>query len=459
MSNADLNRGAVQARTMAPVRHVHLGLGNFFRAHQAWYTDRCPDAGDWGIAAFTGRSTEVPQRLNEQECLYTLLTRGAKDDDFRVVASLSAAHPGTDQESLLGYLASPDVRVVTLTVTEAGYRRNASGGLDREDPHVQTDIATLRAGGDEPLRTLPGRLVGGLAARRRADAGPIAIVSCDNLAGNGAAANAVLRDVASDVDPDLLDWIDEEVAVVTTMVDRITPRTTPEIREAVEAATGRHDAAPVATEPFSEWVVSGKFPGGRPAWHDAGATFTDDIEPYEHRKLWLLNGGHSLLAYLGSIRGHATVDDAIADEVCRTSLETWWAEAAAHLSQPPADISAYQARLLDRFGNARLPYQLDQIAADGSQKLPVRILPVLRAERSAGRMPSGAVCAVAAWITHLRGHGAAINDPAADTLTSKADGGLSDAVPRVLAALDPHLPDDEALTTQVTAEARRLDPR
>lgn len=150
-------------------------------------------------------------------------------------------------------------------------------------------------------------------------------------------------------------------------------------------------------------MLSGEFPGGRPAWHDAGATFTDDVKPYEHRKLWLLNGGHSLLAYLGSIRGHRTVADAVGDESCRTWLLRWWADAAAHVPQPASDIEAYQARLLDRFANPRLPYLLNQIAADGSQKLPARILPALRAERSAGRMPAGAVCVLAAWIGHLRG--------------------------------------------------------
>lgn len=200
-------------------------------------------AGDWGIAAFTGHNKELPKLLGAQECLYTLMTRGPAGDDFRVVASLSAAHPGSDQDSLLSYLSAPDVRVVTLTITEAGYCRDSSGRLDRDNPRP-ADIETLRRDASAPIRTVPGRLGAGLGARLRAEAGPIAIVSCDNLAGNAAVASAVLRDMAAAVDSTLLPWMDEKVTLVTTMVDRITPHTTPEIWEAVAQATGRHDATP-----------------------------------------------------------------------------------------------------------------------------------------------------------------------------------------------------------------------
>ena len=213
------------------------------------------------------------------------------------------------------------MRVVTLTVTEAGYLRGADGGLDRGRPDVRADIEALRGDPRALVRTAPGRLVAGLAARRRADAGPITLVPCDNLPDNGAVAARVVRDLAELVDPALADGSTESVATVTTMVDRITPRTTPEDRRAVADATGLDDRAPVVTEPFSEWVLSGAFAAGRPRWEDAGATFTDDVEPFEQRKLWLLNGGHSLLAYAGSIRGHATVAEAAADDTCRAWLE------------------------------------------------------------------------------------------------------------------------------------------
>ena len=164
----------------------------------------------------------------------------------------------------------------------------------------------------------------------------------------------------------------------------------------------------MVTEPFREWVLSGVFPSGRPTWQDAGATFTDDVTPYEHRKLWLLNGAHSLLAYAGSIRGRTTVADAVADEICQSWLAAWWAVASPYLNQPTTEVAAHQAALLARFTNARMRDRLDRIAADGSQKLPIRILPVLRAERAAGRLPEAATRVLAAWICHLRGMGAPV---------------------------------------------------
>jgi fructuronate reductase len=453
-----LSRAAGHGRPAAPVRLVHLGLGNFFRAHQAWYTDHAPDAGDWGIAAFSGRRTELADALTAQQGLYTLITRAADEDQFEVVASLSRARPGTDHQAWLTCLASPDVRAVTITVTEAGYLRGADGGLDRDLPQVQADVEALRQDRGALVRTAPARLVAGLAARRHADAGPLAVVPCDNLPSNGAAVGRVVRDLTELVDPTLADWVAGSVFYVTTMVDRITPKTTSEDIRTVRQGTGLQDCCPVATEPFSEWVVSGAFPGGRPTWEDAGATLTDDIEPYEHRKLWLLNGGHSLLAYAGSALGHQTVADAMADDTCRGWLEEWWTEASRHLPFPERDLAAYRAALLDRFANPRMHHRLDQIAADGSQKLPVRILPTLRLERAAGRLPQGAVRALAAWIGHLRGAGGPVSDARADQVIPLATGPLREAVPRVLAALDPVLTDDQEVVAAVLAHSQTAQP-
>jgi fructuronate reductase len=454
-----LSRAAGKGRPAAPVRLVHLGLGNFFRAHQAWYTERTPDAADWGYAAFTGRRGELADALNAQEGLYTLITRAADGDRFDMLGSISRAHAGADHEAWLGYLASPEVRAVTITVTEAGYVRSPDGGLDRDRDQVKADVEALRQDLGAVVRTAPARLVAGCAARRRADGGPLTIVSCDNLPGNGAVVSRVVHDLAELVDPGLADWIAGSVATVTTMVDRITPKTTEEDLRTVREATGLDDRCPVGTEPFSEWVLSGRFPGGRPRWEDASATVTDDIEPYEHRKLWLLNGGHSLLAYAGSILGHQTVAEAVADETCRGWLEEWWSEASRHLDLPEADVAAYRRALLDRFANPKMHHRLDQIAADGSQKLPVRILPTLRQERAAGRLPHGAARVLAAWVCHLRGAGAPVNDARADQVMPLAAGPLPEAVPQVLAALDPALADDEDLVAAVLADAQQLGAR
>lgn len=448
MSARRLSRTAGQGRAAAPVRLVHLGLGNFFRAHQCWYTEHAGDAADWGYAAFTGRgSAPLVGELSEQQGLYTLVSRAADADRFEVLGSLSRAHAAAEQDAWLRYFRAPELSAVTITVTEAGYLAGPGGGLDTGRPEVQADIEALRKDPTGLVATAPARLVAGIAARRQADAGPLALVPCDNTPGNGALADRVVGDLAQLVDAGLAGWLEESVAVVSTMVDRITPRTGADDAAAVLTSTGFDDRCPVVSEPFHEWVLSGAFPAGRPRWQDAGATFTSDVTPYEHRKLWLLNGAHSLLAYAGSIRGHQTVAGAAADPACRSWLEQWWAVASPHLNQPAAQVTAYRAALLERFANTRMHDRLDRIAADGSQKLPIRILPVLRAERAAGRVPAGATRVLAAWVCHLRGLGAAVSDVRATEVIPLAQGPLSVAVPRVLAALDPALGADADIVT------------
>jgi fructuronate reductase len=214
----------------------------------------------------------------------------------------------------------------------------------------------------------------------------------------------------------------------------------------------------VVTEPFSEWILSGSFPAGRPGWEHGGAVFTDTITPFEQRKLWLLNGGHSLLAYGGSLRGHDTIAAAAGDQVCLDWLEQWWQEAAAHLVLPAASISPYRDELLARWANHRIHHLLAQIAADGSQKLPVRVLPVLRAERDRGRVPPGAARILAAWLCHLRGAGVPVSDPRGAELTALASGPLDIAARQVMSALDPGLGEDDDLVAAVRATARELCP-
>src|SRR5215213_5113519 len=199
VSPRQLSRG----RAPPPIRLVHLGLGNFFRAHQAWYTNGAPDADEWGFAAFSGRRTELVDALTGQEGLYTLVTRAGDGDRFEVLRSLSRAHTGAEHDAWLRYLASPQVRAVTLTVTEAGYVRGADGTLDRDHPQVRADAEALRRDLGAFVSTVPARLVAGFAARRRGDAGEIALVPCDNLPDNGAVAGRVVRDMAELVDPGL----------------------------------------------------------------------------------------------------------------------------------------------------------------------------------------------------------------------------------------------------------------
>ena len=283
-------------------------------------------------------------------------------------------------------------------------------------------------------------------------------MSCDNLAENGAVARQVVLDLAEALDPALAGWVERSTAFPSSVVDRITPRATAVDRTLVAAATGVDDRCPVVTEPFKEWVLAGEFPAGRPRWEGAGARFVEDVGPYERRKLWLLNGAHSLLAYAGSALGHRTVSEAFADERCRAWVEQWWDVAARHLELPAHDLDTYRAALGERFSNARIEHLLAQIAADGSQKLPVRILPVLRAERAAGRLPAAACLVLGAWVAHLQGVGAPVVDARAESFVRLASGPPGEAARQVLDALDPEVGADEDAVAAVADAAAMLHP-
>lgn len=451
-------------RPAAPTRIVHLGLGNFTRAHQAWYTEHASDAEEWGIAAFTGRRPTMAEALAPQDGLYTLITKEADGDRFEVISSLSAVHPADDFPALISYFTSSQLAICTTTVTEAGYCRADDGSLDCTVGDVARDLEALRAlladGAPSPEevaaqrpRTAPTRIVAALLARRSAGLGAMTILPCDNLPDNGEAFRRVIRAGAAAVDPSLVEWIDEHIAFATCMVDRITPATTAREVAAVEAQQGYHDASPVPTEPFSEWVISGEFPAGRPDWVSAGAQIVDDVEPYEQRKLWMLNGSHSLMAYAGPILGLETVRDGINDPRLRRLVEQWWREAGPGLSVPWED---YAAALTERYDNPNIRHLLAQIAADGSQKIPVRIIPTLRAWRARGEMPEAGVTAVAAWLLHLRGHGAPVKDAAADKVQALVGGSLEQDAAKVIAFAAPDLADDSELVVAVARAADAL---
>ena len=382
-----------------PVRIVHLGLGAFHRSHQAWYTAHAADSTEWGIAAYTGRRPDAAIVLESQGCVYTLIERGPDSDNFELIGSIVRAVPGDDVEDFVETLASPGVAILTLTITEAGYRLDSSGLPDLSDPDVASDVRMLRAatsGATAHPVTALGRIILGLDERRRRNAPPLAIVPCDNLPDNGGTIERALLALAELVSTDLATWLPTGVSFVSTSVDRITPRVDPNDLAPVSAATGWFDETPVVTEPFSDWVLSGEFPSGRPAWETVGARFVDDITPWEARKLWLLNGAHTLLASLGSLRGHVTVAEAIADPVCRERVEGLWDDASAQL--PTVDTTEYRSALLERFENPRIEHRLEQIAEGSLTKLRLRVVPVAIAERQAGRNASGCAAAIAAWI-------------------------------------------------------------
>lgn len=448
----------------APVRIVHLGLGAFHRSHQAWYTQHAGDAADWGIAAVTGRRPDAAIALNEQDGLYTLVERADTGDSFEVVSSIVEAVDGADAGRLTGLIAAAGTAIVTLTITEAAYGLGADGRLDRTAPDVAADLRELAAGHAGRATTPVARLVQGLAARKAAGAGPLAVVCCDNLSNNGTVARHAVVGMAEAWDPELATWIEANISFVSTSVDRITPRTTAADVESVKAACGYFDNSPVVAEPFRNWVLSGSFPAGRPRWDDAGAVFVDDIEPYENRKLWLLNGAHSLLAYAGQLRGHATVAEALADPVCLAAVERFWDEAEANLTGPGAhgadlQIPAYRQELLARFRNSRIAHHLSQIAMDGSTKLRMRAVPVLTAERAAGRSGDGAAGMIAAWVafcsaaTHDDG---ALHDPLAADIAAASALPEPERARALLALLSEPLSQDSAVVDLVAGLAGRF---
>lgn len=402
---------------------VHLGVGAFARAHLAWYTQHATGE-PWGITAFTGRSPAAAEALAAQGCRYTLVTRAATGDTAEVVDAIVSASPGSDGDTWRRLVAAPETTVVTLTVTEAGYRPGAD---------------------------VPTRLVAGLEARRADGSGRIALVSLDNLNHNG----AVLRDAVLGAvdDAGLRGWIGANVSFPSSMVDRITPATTDADVDAVADLDGAlpGDRVPVVTEPFAEWVLEDAFDGiDRPAWEHAGVRIVDDVTPYEQRKLWLLNGSHSLLAYLGLLLGHETVADAIDDPVCRAAVEDLWDEAAAELSLDADEVTAARDALVERFTNPRIRHTLRQIASGGSEKLPVRVVDVvrhrLRRDPSAG-IGHGAATAIAAWWLHVATQPELVGDPGAP--------GPDSDVHDVLAVIAPDL-DTTPVVAAVTAAADRI---
>lgn len=465
MSTRPLNRTECPDAPAAPVRLVHLGLGAFHRAHQLWYTQHAetdPSDPQWGYASFTGRSPRMSDLLGEQDGLFTLMERGPQDDRPEIIGALVDPRAADDVERLWELLAAPTTAVVTLTITEAAYNLGPGLSFDASNETVAGDLAALQgAWSDGSFDTaaigIPAspaaKLVVGLAARRAAQSGPIAVVSCDNLSGNDIAARSAVQGLAAEVDAELGQWIADSVSFVGTSIDRITPATEDSLIEDVAAATGFQDQAPVVTEPFRSWVLQGEFPAGRPAWEKAGAVFVEDLEPFERRKLWLLNGAHSLLAYAAQLRGHETVAQGIGDDVARGWVEAFWDEAAQHLTDPELDIPGYRAALIERFENPRIRHNLAQIAGDGSTKLQMRAVPVLQAERAAGRSGEAAARMIAAWTVYVEGR-EELNDSNAQQVLEASRS--QDRIRSLIALLDAELAQEPAVVEQVTELAGAL---
>lgn len=445
---------------------VHLGVGAFHRAHQAAYVDSLlRDDPSWGIVGASLRSPDTAEALRPQDCLYTMAVTDGDRMRCRIVgALLDVLVLPDDRDRLLALMADPGVRIVTLTVTEKGYCHDpATGELDERHPAIVADLA-------DPARpsTVPGIIVEALVRRRAAGVHPFTVLSCDNLPANGRTTRRIVTRYAELRDPEAGAFVGSAVAFPSSMVDRIVPATTDADREAVAESTGVADAWPVQAEPFSQWVVEDRFPAGRPRLEACGVQMVDDVEPFELMKLRMLNGSHSTLAYLGYLSGYETVADAVADPALRGLLaDLMTADIIPTLDVPGMDLAGYRDALLARFANRGLRHRTWQIAMDGSQKLPQRLLGTVRDRLAAGASVDRLALGVAAWMAYVRGVDGAgrpidVRDPMAARLREIADAagpdaeGLSDGLLGISAIFGTDLPASAAFRAAVTRSLARI---
>lgn len=385
-------------RRAVGIGQVHLGVGAFHRAHQAIYSEACLSAGDlrWGIVGASLRGPQVADQLNPQDGLYSCLVRDGADSQARVIGAIGKILVAPQNPAaLIEAMADKDVHVVTLTITEKGYHLDpATGALQMQDPAIVADLERP----DAPA-TAPGLLVAALAARRARGLSPFTALSCDNLPDNGRRLKQAVLDFARAQDLKLADWIERHGAFPASMVDRIVPATTPDDLTQFAAKFGVQDLGLVKTEPFSQWVIEDHFAGERPQWELAGAQFTKDVAPWEMAKLRLLNGAHSALAYLGGLAGYQTIDQAMSNPAFERFVDRLQDEAQSTLKAPPGlNLASYRFDLKRRFKNAALMHKTYQIAMDGSQKLPQRLLATIETRMSHGQDFACLALGVAGWM-------------------------------------------------------------
>jgi fructuronate reductase len=448
---------------------VHVGPGAFCRAHLAVYTDDVLAAGamDWGIVGADPLSPAVKDALAPQDWLYTLLVRGPDGDRGRIVGSLTELLSVPDEgEATLRRMTDPRTRIVTLTVTEKGYCQDAATGeLDEAHPAIQADLVAAAL-----PRSVPGLLAEAIRRRRVAGIAPFTVLVCDNLAQNGARVHRIVARFAALRDPGLGKFVAEQIAFPCTMVDRITPATRDEDRRQLSASYGYADAWPVVTEPFRQWVIEDNFPNGRPRWEEVGALVVNDVHPFEVMKLRCLNGAHSALAYIGVVAGFDTVAAAMADPDLSVFIHRLWAEDLVPTVPPVpgTDIGHYTAELEGRFLNPAIRHLTLQIAMDGSQKLPPRLIEAALERARAGAEARCVALVVAAWMRFLSGRndaGAAytVSDPLADRLlrikqTCAGDAGrLVDGLFAISDIFVPEIGANAAFRAAVTENLRAID--
>jgi fructuronate reductase len=473
LSNATLGQIAAGVRRPAYDRAalrpgiVHLGLGAFARGHLAEYTEDALESrfGAWGITGASLQRPDQRDRLKPQDGLYTLLKLAPTGPELRVIGSvLDVLVAPESPAALVAKLASPETRIVSLTVTEKGYCHDpATGKLRADHPDIVHDLENP----DAP-RSAIGILVAGLRVRRAEGLGPFTALCCDNLPSNGHVLRGLVRDFAALTDDRLAAWIEANGAFPATMVDRIVPATTEADIAEVAKLTGLDDAAPVIGEPFRQWAIEDVFADGRPEWDQVGAQMVTEVAPFEFMKLRMLNGAHSSLAYLGYLAGHETVAEASGDPVLARFLQGLWSEIIPTVPAPQGvALADYAKALLARFQNPAIRHRTWQIAMDGSQKLPQRLLGTIRERLKAGAGIDHLALGVAAWMRYVTGtdeKGGAIDvrDPLAAEFKRRADvagrnaEALSASLLGIEAIFGSDLPGEQRFRKPVTAHLAAL---
>lgn len=421
---------------------VHLGVGAFHRAHQAYYTEKVLNerGGDWGIIGASLRSVGVRDQMQPQDGLYTLVTKENDGQSYQVIGAIKEIMVGPEAPGkLISHMASPGTRVISLTITEKGYCHDpANGHLHWDHPGIQRDFTCYET---EPVTAI-GYLVASLARRKSEGSEGVTLLSCDNLPNNGKLLRRVIMDFVGHVDVSLAEWIDLNVTFPCTMVDRIVPATTDNDLQLVGQALGISDLGAVVTEPFCQWVIENKFAQPVPDWKSVGALIVEDVSPFEEMKLRLLNGSHSIIAYLGYLAGYDYVHDVMADENFYRLIRLYMDEQATPTLDVPEgfDLGDYKQQLRERFANRALNHKTSQIAQDGSQKIPQRWINSVRELEEMNRETEVIALAVAGWIRYLEavrdtGETFVIEDPMSAELGSikdKAEGDGGNLVNNVL---------------------------
>ena len=447
---------------------VHLGPGAFFRAFNAVYTAKAMKArgGDWGIYAVSLRNPHIRDKLAPQHYAYTsvsLTPDGAEHDIIEAIDNILVAPE--NPSAVLSAMSDPNIHIVSLTITEKGYCHNpATGELQLDHPDIVHDLRHPK----QP-KSAVGFLVQALAQRRDLGLSPFTVLSCDNLPDNGPLTRHVVLEFAQKLNPDLANWIKTNVCFPATMVDRITPATTEADITKLADATGYIDSGCVVHEPFCQWVIEDNFVDGkRPDWDIAGAQFVNDVAAFETMKLRCLNGTHSTLAYLGYLAGYETIAETVADPVFAALIDTIWRQEIIPTVPKPEgeDLNAYCAALKIRYLNPAIRHRTWQIAMDGSQKLPQRLLGTMTDNLAVGRDSPLLALAVAAWMRYVsgsdeKGQPIEVKDPLAKVLRTASDSADKpedkvDTLLAIQAVFDPELAANTHFRNAVIAAYKAL---